>query len=103
MRDVSDVHGWLAAFAETQPFPLDEFQLEACEALASGRSVLVAVPTGAGKTVVAEFASWLARRRGEGAVYTTPLKALSNQKYRELAARWPGEVGLLTGDVSLQP
>jgi ATP-dependent RNA helicase HelY len=88
------------AFAATQPFPLDRFQLEACHHLADDRSVLVSVPTGAGKTVVLDFAVWLARQRHKRAIVTTPLKALSNQKYYDLRRRWPGDVGLLTGDVA---
>lgn len=98
-----DPRALVAAFASTQPFDLDDFQQRACLTLAEGRSVLVAVPTGAGKTVVAEFAVWLARYRGCQAIVTTPLKALSNQKFYELRTRWPGEVGLLTGDVSWYP
>ncbi|MBC7544154.1 MAG: DEAD/DEAH box helicase [Candidatus Sericytochromatia bacterium] len=99
----TDAPALVAAFAATQPFALDGFQQAACLALATGHSVLVAVPTGAGKTVVAEFAVWLARSRGRQAIITTPLKALSNQKYYELRRRWPGDVGLLTGDVAWHP
>ena len=91
-------------FAEAQPFPLDPFQLEAARHLADGRSVLVAAPTGTGKTVVAEFAIWLARRAGMRAIYTAPLKALSNQKFRDFRARYGSEeVGLLTGDIVENP
>ncbi len=91
-------------FAAGQPFPLDPFQVEACEYLADGRSVLVAAPTGTGKTVVAELAIWLARRAGQRAIYTAPLKALSNQKFRDLRARYgEGQVGLLTGDIVEYP
>ncbi|HEX6797783.1 MAG TPA: DEAD/DEAH box helicase [Ktedonobacterales bacterium] len=91
-------------FAAEQPFPLDPFQVEACEYLADGRSVLVAAPTGTGKTVVAELAIWLARRAGKRAIYTAPLKALSNQKFRDLRARYgEGQVGLLTGDIVEHP
>ncbi len=82
-------------------FVLDPFQRRAIGAIAAGRSVLVSAPTGSGKTVVADFAAWRALRRGRKLFYTTPIKALSNQKYRELAARFGEErVGLLTGDVS---
>jgi ATP-dependent RNA helicase HelY len=79
-----------------------EFQREAIEALEAGSSVLVAAPTGSGKTVVAEFACWLAVQRGAKCFYTTPLKALSNQKFGDLAARHgANRAGLLTGDNSI--
>ncbi|HEU5348896.1 MAG TPA: DEAD/DEAH box helicase, partial [Ktedonobacterales bacterium] len=94
----------VAAFLATQPFPLDPFQIEASEHLAVGRSVLVAAPTGTGKTVVAEFAIWQARRAGQRAIYTAPIKALSNQKFRDLRQRHGArEVGLLTGDIVENP
>jgi len=84
-------------------FPLDPFQVEACDALDSGFSVLVSAPTGSGKTVVADYAVGRALAERTKAFYTTPLKALSNQKHAELAAAYgPGRVGLLTGDVSHQ-
>ncbi len=80
-------------------FDLDEFQRRALDALDAGHSVVVAAPTGAGKTVVAAYAIARARAQGAKAFYTTPLKALSNQKYAELVAEHgPGAVGLLTGD-----
>nr|WP_255633320.1 DEAD/DEAH box helicase [Demequina sp. TTPB684] len=86
------------------PFPLDDFQQEGCEAVAQGHSVLVAAPTGAGKTVVGEFAVAHARSRGLKAYYTTPIKALSNQKFGDLRAVYgPDKVGLLTGDTSINP
>src|SRR5437899_4014569 len=89
----------LARFAESYPFGLDPFQLEACHALESGLGVLVAAPTGAGKTVVGEFAVDLALAEGRKCFYTTPIKALSNQKYADLIRRYgPDAVGLLTGD-----
>jgi ATP-dependent RNA helicase HelY len=92
----------LTDFAAGYDFPLDDFQLRACEALEAGEGVLVAAPTGAGKTVVGEFAVHLALRRGQKCFYTTPIKALSNQKYADLVARHgPGAVGLLTGDNSV--
>lgn len=92
----------LAAFAETFPFALDPFQVRACESLESGRGVLVAAPTGSGKTVVGEFAIHLALAQGRKCFYTTPIKALSNQKYRDLVERHGEErIGLLTGDTSL--
>ncbi|MGO1173024.1 MAG: DEAD/DEAH box helicase [Actinomycetaceae bacterium] len=83
-------------------FSLDPFQIEACRAVAAGRGVLVAAPTGAGKTVVGEFAVHLGLATGRKTFYTTPIKALSNQKFAELRARYgPGTVGLLTGDTSI--
>jgi len=89
-------------FAARYPFPLDRFQTEAIEALSDGESVLVAAPTGAGKTVVAEFAVERAIELEGKAFYTTPLKALSNQKFGDLVARYgAGRVGLLTGDNSI--
>ncbi|NYE20327.1 DEAD/DEAH box helicase [Microbacterium immunditiarum] len=96
-------HPIAAAFAASQPFELDPFQLEACRALEEGRGVLVAAPTGAGKTIVGEFAVHLAMREPETkAFYTTPIKALSNQKFRELQDVYGAdEVGLLTGDTNI--
>jgi len=92
----------LAAFAAGLGFQLDDFQREACERLEEGRSVLVAAPTGAGKTVVGEFAVHLGLRTGRKAFYTTPIKALSNQKYLDLVAVHGEErVGLLTGDTTI--
>src|SRR6059036_1724044 len=91
-----------SAFARTYPFPLDDFQLQANHSLVEGRSVLVCAPTGAGKTVVGEFGVWLALRAGGKAFYTTPLKALSNQKFGDFVARHgAANVGLLTGDNSV--
>src|SRR4051794_9809132 len=91
--------GPLGAFRAQYPFELDDFQLRACEALVDGRGVLVAAPTGSGKTVVGEFAVHLALHTGRKAFYTTPIKALSNQKYADLVRRHGVEsVGLLTGD-----
>ena len=81
------------------PFPLDRFQLEAIDALDAGHHVVVAAPTGSGKTVVAEYGIEATRRAGRRAFYTAPLKALSNQKFRDLRERYgAGNVGLLTGD-----
>ena len=94
-----------AAFEEFSlrfDFPFDDFQIEACNAVEEGKSVLVAAPTGAGKTVVGEFAAFLARRQGKKCFYTTPIKALSNQKYQEFVTAFGEEsVGLLTGDTSI--
>ncbi|MGZ6792820.1 MAG: DEAD/DEAH box helicase, partial [Mycobacteriales bacterium] len=92
----------LAAFEVGYPFGLDAFQRVACKALEDGRGVLVAAPTGAGKTVVGEFAVHLALRAGRKCFYTTPIKALSNQKYADLVARHGADrVGLLTGDTAV--
>ncbi|WP_151523370.1 DEAD/DEAH box helicase [Serinicoccus kebangsaanensis] len=89
-------------FTSTIGFELDPFQLEAIEAVQGGAGVLVAAPTGAGKTVVGEFAVALALETGRKAFYTTPIKALSNQKYHDLVARHgAANVGLLTGDASV--
>ena len=84
------------------PFPLDHFQLEAISRIDEGHSVLVCAPTGAGKTVIAEYAVHVALAMGKRVFYTTPLKALSNQKFRDLG-KLLGEqrVGLLTGDISI--
>ncbi|MDQ6670349.1 MAG: DEAD/DEAH box helicase [Chloroflexota bacterium] len=88
-------------FRASAPYPLDDFQLEAIQALANGHSVLVAAPTGTGKTVIADFGAFQARTFGLRAFYTTPIKALSNQKYRDYRALYGDDVGLLTGDISL--
>jgi len=91
-----------AAFTAEQSFPLDEFQSRALDALDRGNSVLVAAPTGSGKTLVAEYAIALALDEGAKVFYTTPLKALSNQKYGDFARAYGGSrVGLLTGDNSI--
>src|SRR4051794_22099981 len=91
--------GPLGAFRAQYPFELDDFQLRACEALVDGHGVLVAAPTGSGKTVVGEFAVHLGMQTGRKTFYTTPIKALSNQKYGDLVHRYgPDAVGLLTGD-----
>lgn len=92
----------LAAFERLLDFELDDFQVRACRALEDGKGVLVAAPTGAGKTVVGEFAVHLGLARGQKAFYTTPIKALSNQKYADLVRRHGAQnVGLLTGDSSI--
>lgn len=91
-------------FEETLPFELDDFQKEANEALENGNNVLVAAPTGAGKTVIADFAVFLGLTRGVKTFYTTPIKALSNQKYHDLSEKLGcDKVGLLTGDTSVNP
>ncbi|MFD4633225.1 DEAD/DEAH box helicase [Streptomyces sp. NPDC058284] len=92
----------LASFREMYEFGLDPFQIEACKALEAGKGVLVAAPTGSGKTIVGEFAVHLALGQGKKCFYTTPIKALSNQKYADLAKRYGADkVGLLTGDNSV--
>ncbi|MCU1423723.1 MAG: helicase [Microbacteriaceae bacterium] len=93
----------LDAFAAKLPIELDPFQHEACTVLEQGKSVLVAAPTGAGKTVIAEFAIFQAMQRSKAKVfYTAPMKALSNQKFQELVAEYGAEsVGLLTGDTNV--
>src|SRR5215471_6088879 len=90
----------VSEFTTRQPYALDDFQLEAIRALSNHHSVLVAAPTGTGKTVVGEFGIFMARKFGARAIYTTPIKALSNQKYRDFRSLWgDANVGLLTGDV----
>ncbi|CAI9414521.1 DEAD/DEAH box helicase [Nocardioides sp. T2.26MG-1] len=92
-------HPVLRGFRALYDFALDDFQVRGCEAIEEGRGVLVAAPTGSGKTIVGEFAIHLALETGRKAFYTTPIKALSNQKYHDLVARYgPDQVGLLTGD-----
>ena len=89
----------LGQFNKLYEFDLDTFQVQACESLEAGRGVLVAAPTGSGKTVVGEFAIHLALESGRKCFYTTPIKALSNQKYHDLVERYGAErIGLLTGD-----
>jgi ATP-dependent RNA helicase HelY len=86
-------------FASLYSFPLDDFQVRACHEIEEGRGVLVAAPTGSGKTIVGEFAIHLALQTGRKCFYTTPIKALSNQKYHDLVKRYGADrVGLLTGD-----
>ncbi|WPU07581.1 DEAD/DEAH box helicase [Pseudarthrobacter oxydans] len=93
---------YLGAFVRTLDFELDDFQRQSCRSLQEGRGVLVAAPTGAGKTIVGEFAIYLALQRGLKAFYTTPIKALSNQKFTELSEKYGARnVGLLTGDTSI--
>jgi len=85
-------------------FPVDPFQHEAFDALDSGSSVLVSAPTGSGKTLVAEYAIYRTLAERTKVFYTTPLKALSNQKYRDLCiAHGEEQVGLLTGDTAIRP
>jgi ATP-dependent RNA helicase HelY len=92
----------LASFRALYDFDFDGFQVAACRALGAGHGVLVAAPTGSGKTVVGEFAVHLALAQGRKCFYTTPIKALSNQKYTDLVRRYDSRtVGLLTGDNSI--
>ncbi|MEV4901406.1 DEAD/DEAH box helicase [Citricoccus sp. NPDC055426] len=101
-RRATEAKTELGRFAATLDFGLDPFQTESCRELEDGHGVLVAAPTGAGKTVVGEFAIHLALAHGQKAFYTTPIKALSNQKYQELVATYGADrVGLLTGDTAI--
>ena len=95
-------HPLTTQFIEQFDFGFDEFQITACQAVEDGKGVLVAAPTGAGKTVVGEFAAFSSLARGKKCFYTTPIKALSNQKFAEFQERF-GEhrVGLLTGDTNI--
>ncbi|MFN9675328.1 MAG: DEAD/DEAH box helicase, partial [Microcystis sp.] len=99
------------------PFKLDDFQQSAIAALAAGKSVVVCAPTGSGKTLIGEYAIYRALERGKRVFYTTPLKALSNQKFRDFQEKFGrtptdgdedspllfAEVGLITGDVVINP
>ncbi len=92
----------LVDFADGYDFAFDDYQRQACAHVEAGSGVLVAAPTGAGKTIVGEFAVFLALQQGRKCFYTTPIKALSNQKYADLVRRHgPDQVGLLTGDSSI--
>lgn len=94
----------LGELSERKGFELDPFQVDACEVLASGNSVVVAAPTSAGKTVVAEYAVLRALKSEGRLFYTTPIKALSNQKFRQLCEEFgPANVGLMTGDSVVRP
>ncbi|NDK30490.1 DEAD/DEAH box helicase [Nesterenkonia haasae] len=101
-RRAAEAKTELGVFKAQQTFELDEFQLQACRHLESGKAVLVAAPTGAGKTVVGEFAVHLSLTQNKKTFYTTPIKALSNQKFHELRQiHGSDRVGLLTGDTSI--
>ena len=92
------------SFEARYPFALDAFQARAIDAIEAGRSVIVSAPTGAGKTLVAEFAIHRSLARGRRIAYTTPLKALSNQKFADFCRQFGAErVGILTGDVKVNP
>jgi len=95
-------HPLTTQFIEQFDFGFDEFQITACQAVEGGKGVLVAAPTGAGKTVVGEFAAFSAIAQGKKCFYTTPIKALSNQKFQEFVERFGEDrVGLLTGDTNI--
>ncbi|MFY9613820.1 MAG: DEAD/DEAH box helicase, partial [Candidatus Dormiibacterota bacterium] len=98
MTLTTDARDLLQAFEKTLPFSLDDFQREAIEKMSSHDGVLVAAPTSSGKTVVADYAIFEALQAGVKVIYTTPLKALSNQKFRDLKRKYgEGYVGLVTG------
>ena len=88
--------------ARTWPFTLDPFQQVSIASIERGESILVSAHTSAGKTVVAEYAIAQSLKNNQRVIYTSPIKALSNQKYREFAAEF-GDVGLMTGDVTINP
>lgn len=99
-----DTQALVDSFRDRYPFPLDPFQEEAIGLIAEGSSVIVSAPTGAGKTLIAEFAIFRALAHQHRIAYTTPLKALSNQKYADFTRQWGDEtVGILTGDVKVNP
>ncbi len=101
IREADGDHAVRRAVEDRLAFVPDAFQVAAFDALDDGRSVLVSAPTGSGKTAVADYAVARTLAAGGKAFYTTPLKALSNQKFAELAAVYgPDRIGLLTGDVS---
>ncbi|MGL5939597.1 MAG: DEAD/DEAH box helicase [Waterburya sp.] len=89
------------------PFELDKFQQKAIAALVAGKSVVICAPTGSGKTVIGEYAIYRALYHGKRVFYTTPLKALSNQKFRDFQEQFgaddPHKIGLLTGDIIINP
>ena len=88
--------------AKTYPFKLDTFQAEAINYIEKDESVLVAAHTSAGKTAVAEYAIAKSLRDKQRVIYTSPIKALSNQKYRDILGEF-GDVGLMTGDMTINP
>src|SRR5947208_14674451 len=95
---VNETLAGIQTFVERYPFPLDPLQLEAIAQLAQGQSVMVAAPTGTGKTIVAEYAIWLAQQHNQRVIHTTPLNALANQKDRDLRNIYGlDNVGLGTG------
>jgi len=92
-----------SVFLSRYDFKLDAFQQRAIDAVEAGHSVLVSAPTGAGKTLIAEYVMARCLNRGRNVIYTAPIKALSNQKFREFQVLFPNRVGIVTGDVSIQP
>ncbi len=95
---------FLQAFRQRYPFPLDPFQEQAIQHILRGESVIVSAPTGAGKTLIAEFAIYRALAAQRRVIYTTPLKALSNQKFADFVRQYGSDlVGILTGDVKVNP
>jgi len=87
-----------------QNYELDPFQVQAVEAIDRGESLIVAAPTGCGKTLIAEYAVDVSMERNKRVIYTAPIKALSNQKYRDFRKRFGEEVvGIQTGDVTINP
>jgi ATP-dependent RNA helicase HelY len=102
-QELLDRQAELEQFSVFYPFELDQFQIDAINMFLDGDSVMVAAPTGTGKTVVAEFGVFESFHRGGKVMYTTPIKALSNQKFRDLRAIYADNVGLLTGDVTENP
>ena len=104
MGGEGDAQALIDSFRDRYPFSLDGFQEEAIRLIADGQSVIVSAPTGAGKTLIAEFAIYRALAHQQRIAYTTPLKALSNQKYADFTRQWgEGLVGILTGDVKVNP
>ncbi len=103
MHQSQDADSAIDQFTAFYPFELDPFQIDAIRMFLAGDSVMVAAPTGTGKTVVAEFGVYESSHRGGKVMYTTPIKALSNQKFRDLRAIYGDQVGLLTGDVTENP
>ncbi|KAF2204816.1 antiviral helicase [Delitschia confertaspora ATCC 74209] len=101
-REITNFHELVPEMARDWPFELDTFQKEAVYHLENGDSVFVAAHTSAGKTVVAEYAIALAAKHMTKAIYTSPIKALSNQKFRDFRTTFD-DVGILTGDVQIRP
>ena len=103
LLDVSEFAELVPQPAVTWPFELDGFQKQAVARIERNENVFVAAHTSAGKTVAAEYAIGLALQRGTRVLYTSPIKTLSNQKYRDFKERFGDDVGILTGDVQINP
>ncbi|KKZ63816.1 hypothetical protein EMCG_01920 [[Emmonsia] crescens] len=101
-KEITNFYDLVPDMAREWPFELDTFQKEAVYHLENGDSVFVAAHTSAGKTVVAEYAIALAAKHMTKAIYTSPIKALSNQKFRDFRSTFE-DVGILTGDVQINP